>query len=241
MVIGNNQYRWLPRLETAVNDAKAVAQILREHYSFKVTLLLNATRYDILSALNDLREQLTDQDNLLIYYAGHGDLDRKNQRGHWLPVDAEPNSSANWISNTSITDILNTMSVRQLLLVVDSCYSGTLTRSALGRLDPGISQEDRIKLMKAMARQRSRMVMTSGGLEPVLDSAGGEHSLFARRFIELLEGNVGLLSGRELFHLLQLRVASAAEQKGIRQVPEYAPIKFAGHESGGFIFVRTDI
>ena len=98
---------------------------------------MNATRYDILAALNELREKLTDKDNLLIYYAGHGELDERNQRGHWLPVDAEPNSTANWISNVAITDVLNSMTVQQLLVVADSCYSGTMTRSSLGRLEGG--------------------------------------------------------------------------------------------------------
>ena len=40
------------------------------------------------SALNEFRGKLTEADNLLIYYAGHGTLEEKNQRGYWLPVDA---------------------------------------------------------------------------------------------------------------------------------------------------------
>ena len=131
LVIGDNDYRMLPKLQTAANDAKEVARILRERYGFDVTLLVNANRYDILAALNALRERLTDEDNLLIYYAGHGELDRKNQRGNWLPIDAKPNSSANWISNITITDILNAMSVKQLLVVADSCYSGSIDTCAL--------------------------------------------------------------------------------------------------------------
>jgi hypothetical protein len=239
LVIGNNDYRRLPPLESAVKDAKEVARLLSERYGFKVTLLLNATRYTILSALNNLREQLTDEDNLLIYYAGHGERDRLNDRGYWLPVDAEPNSSANWIKNIDITDILNAMTVKQLLVVADSCYSGTLTRSAVARLEARMSNDEILKVIQTMARQRSRMVMTSGGLEPVLDGAGGSYSVFARPFIELLQANIGVLPGQEMFRLLQLRVAAVAQRIDVRQVPEYAPIKFAGHESGDFFFVRA--
>ena len=239
LVIGNDEYRLLPRLQTAVNDATDVARVLRERYAFKVTLLRNATRYDVMKALNELRERLTDKDNLLIYYAGHGDLEKRNQRGHWLPVDAEPNSTANWISNIDITDILNAMSVKQLLVVADSCYSGALTRGAMGRLEPGMSEEEYARVMRLLALQRSRMVMTSGGLEPVLDSAGGRHSIFAQSFLELLQANVGVLAGQEMFQLLLPKVALVASRIEFRQVPEYAPIKFAGHESGDFLFVRT--
>jgi hypothetical protein len=239
LVIGNDQYRQLPRLNTAVNDAREIDRTLKARYGFKVTLLLDADRYQILSALNGIRERLTDKDNLLIYYAGHGELDRKNQRGHWLPVDAEPNSSANWISNNAITDILNAMNVQQLLVVADSCYAGTLTRSSVGRLDAALSETERLKVIQLMARKRSRMVMTSGGLEPVLDSVGGSHSVFGQPFIELLQTNVGVLSGQEMFRQLQIRVAATAQRVDAQQVPEYAPIKFAGHEAGDFFFVRA--
>jgi len=217
-----------------------VARILKEQYGFSVTLLLNASRYDILAGLNTLRERLTSEDNLLIYYAGHGELDRKNQRGNWLPIDAEPKSTANWISNITITDVLNAMAVKQLLVVADSCYSGTLTRSALGRLEGGVSRAEAVKVLQAMARQRSRMALTSGGVEPVIDTLGGQNSVFARLFIELLQSNSGVLAGQELFSHLQLGVAAVAQRVDISQVPEYAPIKFAGHESGDFFFVRVN-
>jgi hypothetical protein len=240
LVIGNNDYRLLPALKTAVNDAREVARVLDKEYGFNVRLLVNANRYEILAALNDFRERLTEQDNLLVYYAGHGELDERNQRGHWLPIDAEPASSANWISNVSITDVVNTMTVKQLLVVADSCYSGTLTRSALGRLEGGLSEPERIRLMQVMAEKRSRMVLTSGGLEPVLDSAGGAHSAFAQTFLDVLRANVGVLPGQEMFQQVRLRVASVADRLALRQVPEYAPIKYAGHESGDFFFVRRE-
>ncbi len=101
-----------------------MSQVLHDDYGFDVVMLLDPDRYAILSALNKLRQSLTDKDNLLIYYAGHGVLDSVNQRGNWLPVDAEPDSTANWISNIQITDILNAMAARQILVVADSCYLG---------------------------------------------------------------------------------------------------------------------
>jgi uncharacterized caspase-like protein len=240
LVIGNNDYKQMRALKTAVADAREVARVLELDYGFQVRLLVNASRYEILAALNDMREKLTEKDNLLIYYAGHGELDERNQRGYWLPVDAEPNSTANWISNIAITDVLNSMTVQQLLVVADSCYAGTLTRSSVGRLEGGLSEGERTRLLSVMAKQRSRMVLTSGGVEPVLDSAGGVHSAFAQAFLGVLRSNVGLLPGQELFGHLRLRVASVADRVQMRQVPEYAPIKFAGHESGDFVFVRKD-
>lgn len=240
LVIGINDYRLMRPLRTAVQDAREIGRVLSSEYGFKTTVLVNASRYDILSALNTLRERLTERDNLLIYYAGHGQLDQLNQRGHWLPVDAEPDSSANWISNIAITDVLNAMTTRQLLVVSDSCYSGALTRSAIGQLEPGMTEQQLAHVMMSMAQKRSRMVLTSGGLEPVLDGGGGVHSLFARTFLDLLKSNQGVLPGQELFRHLRVRVAAQAERAQVSQVPEYAPIKYAGHESGDFFFVRTN-
>jgi hypothetical protein len=193
----------------------------------------------ILSTLNELREGLTEKDNLLIYYAGHGDLDQKNQRGYWLPVDAEPGNTANWISNVDVSDLLNLMAVKHLLVVADSCYAATLTRSAAGRLEPTLTQEELNRAVQTLAGKRARMVMTSGGVEPVLDGAGGQHSVFAMVFLEVLESNTGVMLGRDLFRQLQLRVNAMAQRWSVPQVPEYAPIKYAGHEGGDFFFLRV--
>jgi hypothetical protein len=239
LVIGNNQYRGFKQLQTAVSDAEAVAAVLRDRYGFEVKLLRNATRRQILSELNELRQHLTEQDNLLIYYAGHGELDPKNQRGYWLPVDAEPGNTANWISNVDLSDLLNLMAVKQLLVVADSCYAATLTRSAGGLLEPTMTQEELQRAVQNLANKRARMVLTSGGIEPVLDNAGGRHSVFAQVFIDVLNANNGVMLGRDLFQQLQLRVNALAERWAVPQVPEYAPIKFAGHDGGDFFFLRT--
>lgn len=240
LVIGNQQYQHLPKLDTAVADAQAVGDVLQKRYGFKVTSLLNATRYQILSELNKLRATLTEKDNLMIYYAGHGELDRANLRGHWLPVDADHDNDANWISSVAITDILNAMSVKHVLVVADSCYSGAMTRNSIGQLDAGMSDDVRLKWLKAISQARSRTVLTSGGLQPVIDGGGGKHSIFALSFLEVLEGNQELLETQRLFREVAARVMYRAEKYKVEQRPEYAPLKFAGHESGDFLFVPVN-
>lgn len=239
LVIGNNQYLNLPDLSTAANDATAVAQLLKDKYGFKIEVLLNADRYSILSALNKYRETLTENDNLLIYYAGHGELDATNQRGHWLPVDAEADSTANWISNVAITDILNVMSAKHILVIADSCYSGAMTRSSLARLPAGMSNQARVKWFKAMAKTRTRAVLTSGGVEPVLDAGGGEHSVFAQAFLQVLRDNDEILEGWRLYRAVREEVKRAALAFRVDQEPQYAPIQYAGHEAGEFLFLPS--
>jgi uncharacterized protein len=239
LVIGNDDYRSVPRLATAVNDSREVARILRDQYGFKVTALANASRYDVLAALNDMRQRLTDKDNLLIYYGGRGVLEAGGERGHWLPVDAEATNPSSWISNLAISDILNTMNVRQALVVADSCYSSRFSRASLGQVEVGVEGPERSRLLYAMAQKRSRMVMTSGVLEPLVEPAGASHSVFARSFIDVLRANADVLPGQEVFRLLRTRTASGSPRLDAASLPDYAPIRYAGHEAGDFMFVRA--
>jgi uncharacterized caspase-like protein len=232
LVIGNNAYTDMSPLKTAVNDATAVAELLQTMYGFTVTLLTNTTRDEIIMALDQLRATLTDQDNLLIYYAGHGVLDTSEERGYWLPVNAKPDSRIQWISNTTITDALKAMAAKHILVVADSCYSGTLVRG-IDVVRPA-SGSERDTYLARIAQKRSRTVLTSGGLEPVSDSGGGkEHSVFAKAFLTALQENRDVLDGQQLFNLVRRPVVLNASQ-----TPEYTDIRYAGHEGGDFLFVR---
>lgn len=230
VVIGNNAYVHLPKLLTAVNDAMAVAQLLVNDYGFEVTLLTDATRSDIISALDAVRARLTEGDNLLIYYAGHGVLDTREERGYWLPVNARTESRVQWVPNTSITDALKAIQAKHVLIVADSCYSGTLTRG-IEVHEPGST--DRNLYISRLLDKRSRTVLTSGGLEPVLDSGGGQHSVFAKAFLNVLRENTEILAGRQLFDAIQRLVVLNSFQ-----TPDYSDIRYAGHEGGDFLFVR---
>ncbi|MCA9770772.1 MAG: caspase family protein [Myxococcales bacterium] len=237
LVIGNDAYRFLPRLESAVRDAEAVAAVLRDRYGFQVRVLKNVTRYETLSALNELRRKLTDQDNLLIYYAGHGELDRANVRGHWLPVDAEPENPTNWISNVAVTDLLNAMAARHVLIIADACYAGTLTLSATPEDTEVQGSAANLAWLRTVASKRARVALTSGGLKPVLDQGGGAHSIFAGALLEVLGENPDVLEGRRLFREVLARVLYASTGLGFDQTPEYSPIRYAGHEAGDFLLV----
>ncbi len=224
LLIGNNDYTTLPDLDTAVPDIMKLSAVLEQSYGFEVTRLVDADRYEILTAINELGRSLEPGDNVLIYYAGHGELDRANQRGHWLPVNAETGNTANWISNVAITDLLNVIPARQLLVVADSCYSGMMSRNAVGTA--------------TAQRGRTRTAMTSGGIAPVLDGGGGDHSVFAAEFLKALDANVGSVSAANLYAAIAPRVEQKARALGFEQRPEYAPLKFAGHEGGDFIFSK---
>ena len=229
LIIGNNNYRNLPKLKTAVGDADAVSKLLQERYGFDVVMLKDATRYQILTALAKLRATLKLDDNLLIYYAGHGVLDEGADAGYWLPVDAESDNPANWVSTTDLTNSLRAMDAQHVMIVADSCYSGTLLR---GVATAPRGDTDRRVWLKRMDEKRSRTALTSGGLEPVADGGGSGHSVFTRAFLEALSENADPIDGQALFALVRRPVVLNADQ-----TPAYADIRSAGHDGGDFILV----
>ncbi|HEY0747818.1 MAG TPA: caspase family protein [Steroidobacteraceae bacterium] len=237
LIIGNNSYQYMPNLETAVNDARAVDKVLKEHYGFKTRVLENATRAQLLSALNDYRMSLKDSDNLLIYYAGHGELDEKNQRGYWLPVNARREDNTEWVSDQMITDQIALMAARHVLVVADSCYSGSMTRSSGLRLVSKGTDDAEVKRITALSKLPSRTVLTSGGEKPVLDGGGGANSIFARALLDILTRNDGILEGSALWNQIFDPVKHAAAQFKVDQSPRYSVLPDAGHMNGEFLFV----
>lgn len=227
LVIGINNYRSVTPLRTAISDARAVAALLESEYGFTVRLLLDPNRRQLLDAFDDARRSLTDSDNLLIYYAGHGHLDRDSDRGFWLPVDAEADRRANWVSNADVADFVRATRAKHILVVADSCYAGTLTRN----LSVEVSKLDDFS---RLAQKRARTALVSGGLEPVEDAGGGGHSVFARAFLDALRSNTGIIDMSQMFSTMRRQVLLRAQQ-----TPQYSDIRQVGHDGGDFIFARS--
>jgi tetratricopeptide (TPR) repeat protein len=233
LVVGNNDYQSLPKLKTAEGDAQALAALLHDQFGFRTTLLLNATRAQIIAALNAYRKDLDDGANLLIYYAGHGYNDAEVDKAYWLPVDAKLDDNANWISADDITTNTKGIHARHILIISDSCYSGTIVRDAQPTL---AAPTERTRFLDKMDEGKSRTLMASGGNEPVADSGGNGHSVFANALLRgFTQIDKDKFTADEMFHdYVVENVAGSAEQ-----TPEYSPIRNSGHESGDFIFIRT--
>lgn len=224
LVIGNRDYRELTPLEDAIKDAEAIASTLRDRYDFDVRTLFNASRYDILSILNELREELTEDHNLLIYYVGHSVRDRDTQRSWWQPVDAEADSRANWLSTRVMNDHLDLIPAKHILVVADAAYSGFLTRSSVPRLPQGMTQEKRVDYIQQILEKRSRLVMASG--------AGP--SPFSDAILEVLEVNDEVVEASTVYRRVVDELRSV--EGGV--TPEFAPLRWARADGGGdFFFV----
>jgi hypothetical protein len=232
LVIGNSNYRFATSLNTADDDAQAVASVLRERYGFEATVLLDADRRQLTDALDSFTRETDEHSNLLIYYAGHGSYDRGADKCYWLPVDARPGERAGWVGADYVTAKAKEIPARHVLVVSDSCYSGTIYRAAGAAASTPLGRD---KFIETVAERRSRTLLAGGASEPVEDAGGGGHSVFAAALLRgLREMGPESFTGAELFRDYVLE--SVAGKSG--RTPEYGALKDSGHDGGEFVFVR---
>jgi uncharacterized protein len=239
VVIGNQDYQTIEDLQTSRYDAQRISRILRDKYGFSVTTIEDADDMDMLRVLNDLDAVLRPEDNLLIYYAGHGErvTTRAGENGYWLPVNADPSPKDTfWLPTEQITMHLARLPAKRILVVSDACYGGLLSNDPSYLLLNHASAYSK-EYLKYKLQKRSRLLLSSGGNSPVLDEGGGGNSVFARAFADELEANTRVLATPELFRFIRERVEWAARRNQFAQTPELKSIKGAGHEVGDFFFV----
>ena len=194
LIIGINDYSNWPQLKFPETDAGDLRQILIKRYGFasqRVTYLsgTDATRSKILGGLRQKLEALDKNDNLLIYYAGHGQLDPLTETGYWIPTEAGLYDESGWIAFSNIKTLLTGPGVKakSVMVLTDSCYGGALSRSGptpghKGPTDDNYQQYQ--KKLSRLAKKRSRQIIASGGYEQVPD-----RSVFASLLQQALEEN----------------------------------------------------
>lgn len=221
LLVGNTAYKLpIPPLETPAADVAKIAEVLRSRFGYEVQVLNNAGKADIVSAVNRIATDVHADDSVLLFYAGHGYLMEDTDMGFWIPVDASVKTAANWISNTDISKLLKAIPAKQLILVSDSCFSGSLTKEQKVSAD-GVKRED-------VLRRRSVVVLSSGGEEPVSDEGRNGHSVFAWNLIKTLEATGSITPGTEVW-----RSVHGGVTKEVAQQPQYGAVVSAGHMAGG--------
>ncbi len=214
-------------LDEPVQDAIEIQNILTSKYTFEpqnVILLKNPTRDQIIEHFDQLSRKIRKEDNLLIFYAGHGYWDEKFQQGYWLPSDAIRENRTKWISNSTIVDFIRGIETTHTLLITDACFSGGIfkTRKAFDDAPAAVSQ---------LYKLPSRKAMTSGTLKEVPDK-----SVFVEYLTKRLKGNTEkYLSSEQLFTSFRTAVINNSP---INQIPQYGEIRQTGDEGGDFIFIK---
>ncbi len=227
LIIGNNVYSdaAISSLDEPINDAFKLYDVLTTKYNFEktnVSFLKNATYVQMIEAFDDLSNKITPDDNLLVFYAGHGWWDEEKKLGYWLPTDAKKRSTAFWIANSRISDYMSSINSKHTLLIADACFSGSIfkTRNAFGDAQPAINK---------LYALTSKKAMTSGNLKEVPDK-----SVFLKYLVKrLAENTEKYISADQLFSSFRQAVLNNSPTE-----PQYGTIQNAGDEGGEFIFIK---
>ncbi|MCB0547625.1 MAG: caspase family protein [Phaeodactylibacter sp.] len=228
--IGIDAYQHFPQLSNAVKDVQDIAGILKEQYQFdpdNILLLLNeeASREGIINALESMVNNLSGDNDLVIYYSGHGHLNEKTGKGFWIPVDADVGSPADYIPNTVVKGYIEDIPAFHTFLISDSCFSGSLFVEGKMR-----STNEAIEDLDSRS---SRWALCSGRHdEEVYDGNPGENSPFAQSILQQLkQSNASELNVGRLINEVIMQTRSH-----YRQLPEGNPLFDAGHDGGQFVF-----
>lgn len=218
-------------LDYPLQDAQNIINALTGYYTFdpqNIVFLKNPTKAQITDELDKLVEKVTPNDNLLIFYAGHGYWDEQFNQGFWLPADTKKNSRGTWLSNGILRDYITGIRSKHTLLISDACFSGGIfkTRDAFGG-----SADRPDRATEELYKYPSRKAMTSGAMKEVPDK-----SEFVKYFIKRLQENPeNYLPAQRLFSSLREPVINNSPNS---QVPQFGVIRETGDEDGEFIFIR---
>lgn len=224
LVIGIDDYVQCPKLNNAVKDAKDLISVLMELYDFReenITALFDeaATEKNVIQTFRKYAQTLSADDNLLIYFSGHGYFDNIFNEGYWIPVNGELGHTNDYIPNSRIITMLKAIKSQHTALIIDSCFSGTLfsqVRSVGHRF----------------AVKASRWALASGRNEVVSDGSIGGNSPFAVSVLEFLKDNK---SPMLLFSDL-VQYVKIATSRNASQTPIGSPLQNVGDKGGEFVF-----
>jgi len=237
LLIGINPYDHFDSLNTPVADAKAMRKVLIERYGFldrNITEIglgennkrVSAAEIDIALGAYVLGDDaLEEDDSLLIYFAGHGALNKATGKGAWLPTEAGKKETATWFENSKVKDYLANIPARHILLISDSCFAGDFFR---GSVECEVPEHSDAYMSRTFAKT-SRQALTSGGLEVVADEGFGGHSVFAHFLLKgLRENESPYLFPSDLHN----RIKGGVAQNG-DQTPMLGYLAGSGGEEGG--------
>lgn len=227
LAIAIDNYKHIRKLNNSVRDTDAIVQLLTTRYQFDapdIVRLYNAeaNEREIYRELKRLALTLTKEDNLVIYFAGHGVYDDITEEGFWIPVDAEQGEESDYIGNDKIIRYIKAIKAHHIFLMADACFSGSLftnTRSDL---------ESKLESLP------SRWALTSGRNEVVSDGKPGSHSPFAKSVLSILgRKKIKPVLVSDVVQYVKKQTAKLTKNK---QVPIGGALFISEDKGGEFIF-----
>ena len=234
LIFGTNDYENYPDLVNPLYDAKTIADELFRNYGFQTDIDENGTLDIILKKLKRYAQLSYDKnDKLLIFFAGHGKYDDIFREGYLVAKESKLQDEARttFLPHSNLRTIVNNINCEHVFLVMDVCFGGTFDPYLTAHRGTEEVYEDvaKTEFIERKMKHKTRLYLTSGGKEYVPDGRPGEHSPFARKFLEALRsygGKDGILTVSELINYVE------------KVVPQPRTGEFGNNEPGSdFVFI----
>jgi hypothetical protein len=222
LVIGNNDYRYVPKLQKAVNDARTMGDTLKQ-LGFSVMVAENQTRQAFSETLLAFDKAVEPGDTAFFFYAGHGfEIAGQN---FLLPTDvpAATEGQEELVRDASImadriVERLQNKKARTAILVFDACRNNPFERSGTRAVAGGGGLAPMTQLPEGVFS-----VFSAGPRQTALDRLSNNddnpNSVFTRTFAkELLQPGENLVQVAQ--HTRRL-VSEMAETVRHKQIPVY--------------------
>lgn len=227
--VGVNDYRdpQVPDLEFSVNDAESVLgawqseslglyDVARPRLLVGPAVTRAAWREALAQLAGELRETARPDDLLVVFLAGHGDVDEQTDTYHFLCHDVElsrwhdGSGTISW----SDFDLLADIPCRKLALL-DTCHSGAIQ---------GLAPEQKLA-MRAFQEKLVLTVAASAGGETSLERADWKHGAFTKTLLAGMAGEADASADHvvTLDELVSYVVAAVPRLTGDVQHPQAAP------------------
>jgi len=179
------------KLVNPINDATALESLLINEFGFEVKLVKNPSKDDIEKWLSEYRDNKSygPNDQLLIFFAGHGVYYDKAKMGYLVAKDSRVDDQTHktYLSYSDLGNIyLKNISCNRIFLVLDACFAGSFFDNNTVRGTPDVDAKNLSTLMKNASNKRFYKGISSGGKQYVADGKPGQHSPFAGSFLNVL-------------------------------------------------------
>lgn len=226
LVFATDQYDNWPDLVNPVFDTRTIAEELRKTYGYKVEMVENATQEQILKKLREyIERKYKPLDQVFIFFAGHGNYDATFSEGYLVPREAltKDEAKTSYLSYNRLRSVVNNIPCEHIFLTMDVCFGGTFDQKlaqSRGMDDGGgaYTEKSAAEFITQKLQYKTRKFLTSGGKQYVSDGIPGQHSPFAKAFIEALRskgGRDGILTLSEITpYVEKLKVTPRAGEFG---------------------------
>lgn len=236
VIMVTDNYDFWQKLNNPILDGRKLKEVLENNYGYDVELIENPTQKEALAKLRQLaKAKYNHNDQLLLFYGGHGDFDQDTKLGYVIlkdskKVEDDPERTT-WVSHSVVETLLAGIGCKHVGVIIDACFSGTFDKDlALERGDGKI--KDIVKYAKQKFQLSSRNFLTSGGKEYVSDGRPGKHSPFMEKLL-------GILTNVKGTALLSWGDISNEMKKGKEINPRSGT--FTNHQTGGeYLLLYTE-